>query len=1237
MTGNFYELGPWRVTPSLRQNINHLELQPNPGSWNRRFGLLFLDNPIGTGFSIASTPEEIPTDQQAVAKHLFVAIRKFIGLDPSFKSRPIYITGESYAGKYVPSIGYYILKRNPVLPHSERVNLHGLAIGNGLTDPGTQVSTHALHYYNLGLINEKQKIHVEKLQSEVMKLIEAENWSDACDARSNMFQYLQNVSGLPCLYDFRRDRDYDSNWVVEFLKSAEVKKALGVNESMVFEECSDAVGDALRSDVVKSVRFMVEYVVKRTKVLVYQGQCDLMDGVVAAESWLKKMEWEGIQKFLDAKRCVWKVKHVLAGYVQKSDNLSHVVVLGAGHFVPTDQGVHSQAMIEDWILDREFIPPLSSMESTPLNLLLLLFFFLIYSAASTIPKEALPTKSGYLPVNSTTGSAIFYAFYEAQQHPTNNTSLSQTPIVIWLQGGPGCSSMTGNFYELGPWQVAPSGNQTLELRPNPGSWNRIFGLLFLDNPIGTGFSIASTPEEIPTDQDAVARHLFVAITKFIGLDPLFKSRPIYITGESYAGKYVPSIGYYILKRNPLLPVSKRVNLHGLAIGNGLTHPETQVGTHALHTYYLGLINQNQKTQLEKLQLEAIRLTKAGNWSNATYARTNALRYLQNVTGLATLYDFRRYRAYDGDWVVEFLKDPEVKKALGVNESMVYEECSDVVGAALHSDVMKSVKFMVEYLVENTKVLLYQGQCDLRDGVVSVESWMKKMKWEGLQKFLDADKEVWKVNGVLAGYVQKSDNLSHVVVLGAGHYVPTDQGVNSQAMIEDWVLNRGFFLSSMESTPLNLLLLLFLIYSAASTIPKDALPTKSGYLPVNATTGSAIFYAFYEAQQHPTNHTSLSQTPVLIWLQGGPGCSSMTGNFYELGPWRVAPSLNQTLQLRPNPGSWNRIFGLLFLDNPIGTGFSIASTPEEIPTDQEGVARHLFVAITKFIGLDPLFKSRPIYITGESYAGKYVPSIGYYILKRNLVLPVSKRVNLHGLAIGNGLTDPETQVGTYALHSYYLGLINEKQKTQLEKLQLEAIRLTKAGNWSDAKDAKSNALRYLQNMTGLATLYDFRRYRDYDSNWVVEFLKDPEVKKALGVNESMVYEECSDVVGAALYSDVMKSVRFKVEYLVKNTKVLLYQGQCDLRDGVFSVESWMKKMKWEGLQKFLDTEKEVWKVNGVLAGYVQKSDNLSHVVVLAAGHFVPTDQGVNSQAMIEDWVLDRGLYANKNIHKPSMNL
>ncbi|PWA96194.1 serine carboxypeptidase-like 50 [Artemisia annua] len=112
--------------------------------------------------------------------------------------------------------------------------------------------------------------------------------------------------------------------------------------------------------------------------------------------------------------------------------------------------------------------------------------------------------------------------------------------------------------------------------------------------------------------------------------------------------------------------------------------------------------------------------------------------------------------------------------------------------------------------------------------------------------------------------------------------------------------------------------------------------------------------------------AILQVPLLIWLQGGPGCSSLTGNFFELGPYLVMSSLKHNVEhltLKKNPSSWNRLFDLLFLDNPIGTGFSIASTYEEIP--------------------------------------------------RNRNIPVSEWVNLCGLAIGNGLTAPVTQVKAHA--------------------------------------------------------------------------------------------------------------------------------------------------------------------------------------------------------------------------------
>ncbi|KAL9241938.1 hypothetical protein vseg_015990 [Gypsophila vaccaria] len=433
------------------------------------------------------------------------------------------------------------------------------------------------------------------------------------------------------------------------------------------------------------------------------------------------------------------------------------------------------------------------------------------------------------------------------------------------------------------------------------------------------------------------------------------------------------------------------------------------------------------------------------------------------------------------------------------------------------------------------------------------------------------------------------------------------------------MNQQIFITILLSN------LIFLCTS--SSIPNEALPTKSGYLEVNSTSGSSIFYTFYEAK---APISQLSQTPLLIWLQGGPGCSSMVGNFYELGPWRV----NHSLELEPNPGAWNRIFGMVFLDNPIGTGFSVAGSVEEIPRNQYDVARQLYVAITSFVELDnELFGTRPVYITGESYGGKYVPSVGYYIVRKNAEVSKEKRINLVGVAVGNGLTDPVTQVQTHGVNAYFSGLVDEKQKARLEEVQREVVELIDEKKWAEATNKRSSLLAMLQNMTGLATLYDLRRKIPYETSLVEEFLRDVGVRKALGVTgKSGVFEECSDAAADALHEDVMKSVKYKVEYILQESevKVLLYQGQTDLRDGVVSVEAYMKKLKWDGIERFREAEREVWTVKGDVAGYVRKSGRLSHVVVLGAGHFVPTDQTVHSQSMIEGWVLGRGLFADHKI-------
>jgi vitellogenic carboxypeptidase-like protein len=415
-------------------------------------------------------------------------------------------------------------------------------------------------------------------------------------------------------------------------------------------------------------------------------------------------------------------------------------------------------------------------------------------ASAVFPKEARPTSSGYLPVDPATNASLYYAFYEASSPLTPPAA---TPLLLWLQGGPGCSGLVGDLFELGPYLVAPDG---ASVSCNPFALNRRFGLLFLDSPLGTGFSAAPSPALIPTNQSVVAVHIHAALQAFLDASPRagsFRARPFFLSGESYAGKYVPAAGAHIFSINPTLPAGRRINLHGVAIGNGLTHPVAQVATHADSAYFTALINARQKGELEALQAEAVALTEAARWREAADAREKVLSWLQNATGLATLYDYAKQRPYASHALGTFLNRAEVKAALGARQDVVWEGCSDAVEAAMHEDVMKSVKPEVEALLRQTRVLLYQGIRDLQDGVVSQEAWINELQWGGLRAFQDADRAVWWTDSgeeevELAGYVQWSGALTHAVVYGAGHLVPADNGHAMQEMIEGWVMQTGLF-------------------------------------------------------------------------------------------------------------------------------------------------------------------------------------------------------------------------------------------------------------------------------------------------------------------------------------------------------------------------------------------------------------------------------------------------------------
>ncbi|KAJ3268372.1 hypothetical protein HDV01_003083 [Terramyces sp. JEL0728] len=400
------------------------------------------------------------------------------------------------------------------------------------------------------------------------------------------------------------------------------------------------------------------------------------------------------------------------------------------------------------------------------------------------------------------------------------------------------------------------------------------------------------------------------------------------------------------------------------------------------------------------------------------------------------------------------------------------------------------------------------------------------------------------------------------------------------------------------------------------------PSYSGLIPINtANVNKSIFFWYFEAQE-PLEENP----PLVIWLQGGPGSSSMIGLFYEMGPYFIQDKLTM------NPNTWNKHAGMLFIDNPVGTGFSFVEDNPKLarefdfipetdlldsrevfkdkkckpykrndkavykdgyPANQAAVAKDLIYFLDEFYGIFPDQLKSKLYITGESYAGKYVPALAYHIHKANEKR--SAQIPLAGVGIGNGLTDPITQIKYHAPLALALGLVSHKGADEISKLA-ELSKESGGVNWYDVR--KSSA--------------------QYDRGPMNTLLESADTRLALNVGNRRYGEDPN--VDAHLREDIMQSAAsYFPEILDNGYQVLLYQGQFDYRDGVWSNTEWIENIDWKHRKKFLEQERQVWKPMQV-AGYFTKYENLVRFELLNAGHLAPGDQGKSTLSMIEQYLL-----------------
>ena len=172
----------------------------------------------------------------------------------------------------------------------------------------------------------------------------------------------------------------------------------------------------------------------------------------------------------------------------------------------------------------------------------------------------------------------------------------------------------------------------------------------------------------------------------------------------------------------------------------------------------------------------------------------------------------------------------------------------------------------------------------------------------------------------------------------------------------------------------------------------------GYITINTTNDtnkdkkfkSKIFYWYFPS---PVNHSS-KETPLCFWLQGGPGVSSISAVFEECGPYRLKKG-----KLMLNPYSWHHFCDMVFIDQPIGTGFSTAPQTNFAKSLQEVTSqfRDFYIG---FMKKHKKLSKKKLYLTGESYAGRYIPHIAMDMLSSPKLYTKNGSIGLAGVLIGD---------------------------------------------------------------------------------------------------------------------------------------------------------------------------------------------------------------------------------------------
>jgi carboxypeptidase C (cathepsin A) len=394
--------------------------------------------------------------------------------------------------------------------------------------------------------------------------------------------------------------------------------------------------------------------------------------------------------------------------------------------------------------------------------------------------------SGYLEIPDKQRK-LHYVFAESQNDPTND------PLVIWFNGGPGCSSMLGFAQEHGPF-VMPDGDT--HFYENPNSWNLEANMLYIESPAGVGYSYYWGKDKDTFNDTSSSEDNYAALLQWFAKFPEYKSHDLYISGESYAGIYVPYLAWQIIEHGT------QFNLKGIIVGNGVTNytydcQPAYVDMGFWHSLYGKTLHDNiikagckftddeESEECEKLIKEFYQLVEKVNiydvyrhcyYGNETdyygYATLGGevKKYKKVVTAKEfTPFLFRNKNFGDVDVPCvykfgpsDFFNRKEVRDSLHIETDQVWELCTDRIDYETDD---KASYWIYPILKENgIRILHFSGNADGAVPVEGTRNWIETLNWKKLRPY----SPFYIENKQVGGYVENYDGIILASIQGVGH-------------------------------------------------------------------------------------------------------------------------------------------------------------------------------------------------------------------------------------------------------------------------------------------------------------------------------------------------------------------------------------------------------------------------------------------------------------------------------------